>query len=120
MAFNELLADRISFFFKNEGVNFYEKKMFGGLCFMVNDKMCVGVVKDELMARIGEKNYNEALSKKGCSKMSFTGRPMKSYVFLNEEATDLDKNLEYWLKLALNFNPFAKASKKRANKKTPK
>lgn len=112
MAYNEFLSDRISQFFKEKGVNFYEKKMFGGMCFMVNDKMCVGVVKDEVMARINPDIYEEALTKKGCSEMNFTGRPMKGYVFLNEDATDLDEDLHKWLQKALDFNPLAKSSKK--------
>ena len=106
MAYNEHLADRINQYLESKKVNFFEKKMFGGLCFMVNDKMCVGIVKDELMARIGVEKYEKALKKNGCSEMNFTGRPMKGYVFLNEEATDLDADLEYWLQLSLDFNPF--------------
>ncbi len=117
MAFNEHLADRISKFLKENNTNFFEKKMFGGLCFMVNDKMCIGIVSDEMMARIGEDNYELALSKKGCKEMTFTGRPMKGYVYLDDEALDLDVDLEFWLQMALDFNPKAKASKKRANSK---
>jgi len=113
MPYNELLADRISFVLKSKKANFYEKKMFGGLCFMVEDKMCVGIIKDEVMARIGPDNYDQALTKNGCSEMNFTGRPMKGYVYLNPEATDLDSDLEKWIQLALDFNPHAKASKKR-------
>lgn len=116
MAYNEHLADRISIFFKAENVTFFEKKMFGGLCFMVDNKMCVGIIKDELMARIGEQNYAEALTKKGCKEMTFTGRPMKGYVYLDEDSLDLDVDLEYWLHLALDFNPLAKASKKKTTK----
>lgn len=112
MAYNEFLSDRISQFFKEKEVNFYEKKMFGGTCFMVNDKMCVGVVKDEVMVRINPDIYEEALTKKGCSEMNFTGRPMKGYIFLNEDATDLDEDLHKWLQIALDFNPLAKSSKK--------
>ncbi len=114
MAYNEHLADRISKFFKEEKIDFFEKKMFGGLCFMVDNKMCVGIINDELMARIGEEKYPEALTKKGCKEMTFTGRPMKGYVYLDEEVLDLDTDLEYWLQLALDFNPLAKASKKRS------
>ena len=113
MAYNEHLADRINRFFKDKKVNFYEKKMFGGLCFMVNDKMCIGVLKEEMMARIGIDKYDEALGKKGCREMNFTGRPMKGYVFLDEEVIDLEVELDYWLQLALDFNPLAKASKKK-------
>ena len=84
---------------------------------MVDDKMCVGIVKEELMARIGEERQAEALSRKGCKEMTFTGRPMKGYVYLEAEALDFDKDLEYWLNLALEFNPKAKASKKRQKNK---
>ena len=77
MAYNELLADRIRKVFIDEEVSFDEKKMMGGLTFMVNDKMCVGVSKDDLMARIDPEKYSEALEKKSCREMDFTGRPMK-------------------------------------------
>ena len=114
MAFDTHLADRISRFLKDSNQNFYDKKMFGGLCFMVNDKMCVGVLKDEVMARIHPDEYEKALTKEGCSEMNFTGRPMKGFVFLSPDATDLDSDLEYWLQLALDFNPLAKSSKKKS------
>lgn len=113
MSYNTFLADRISTFLKVKNVNFYEKKMFGGLCFMVNDKMCVGVVKDEVMARINPDIYEESLLKVGCNQMNFTRKPLKGYVFLGDEAIDFDKDLHSWLQLALDFNPLAKASKKR-------
>lgn len=116
MAYNEHLADRVHRYFKDEKIDFYEKKMFGGLCFMIDQKMCGGIVKDELMARIGVKNYSVVLTKKGCKEMTFTGRPMKGFVYLDAEAVDLDSDLEYWLKRALEFNPFAKASKKKPKK----
>jgi TfoX/Sxy family transcriptional regulator of competence genes len=113
MAYNEHLADRIQQILVDKKVNFFEKKMFGGLCFMVEEKMCVGIVKEELMARVGEENYQEALTKKGCKEMTFTGKPMKGYVYIDAEALDLDADLEYWLQLALDFNPKAKATKKK-------
>ena len=65
------------------------------------------------MAMIGLDKYTEALSEHGCREMNFTGRPMKGYVFIDEASIDLDDDLEYWVQLALDFNPFAKASKKR-------
>jgi TfoX/Sxy family transcriptional regulator of competence genes len=116
MAYNEQLAYRINTFLKDKNLNFYEKKMFGGLCFMVDNKMCVGIIKDELMARIGTDNYNEALTKKGCKEMNFTRRSMRGYVYLDDDATDLDVDLEYWIQLALDFNPLAKATKKKYKK----
>lgn len=114
MPYNEFLSDRIAQFLKEQHVAFYEKKMFGGLCFMVDDKMCVGINDNELMARIGPEKYEEALSKKGCSEMTFTGRPLKGYVYINDEGTDLDDDLAYWIQLALDFNPLAKSSKKKS------
>ncbi|MBV1888149.1 MAG: TfoX/Sxy family protein [Urechidicola sp.] len=119
MAYNEFLGDRIRQTLNDKQVSFFEKRMFGGLCFMVDEKMCLGIVKDEVMARIGVDVYEDALKKEGCNEMNFTGRPMKGYVFLTDEAIDLDTDLEYWIQLALDFNPLAKASKKR-NKKTAK
>lgn len=122
MAYNELLGDRIRQVLQQKGVAFEEKKMMGGLCFMVNAKMCVGIVKEELMARIGTNKYEEALKKEGCKEMNFTGRAMKGYVFLEPEAIDLDDDLEYWVQLCLDFNPLAKTSpaKKKKKPKTAK
>lgn len=116
MAYNEFLADRISQFFREKSVPFEARKMMGGLCYMIDGKMCVGVNKDEIMARIDPEVYEETLKKKGCREMNFTGRPMKGFVFLTEDATDFDADLYNWLQLALDFNPKAKASKKRKKK----
>lgn len=116
MAYNEFLADRISQFFREKSVPFEAKKMMGGLCFMVDGKMCVGVNRDEVMARINPDVYEASLKKEGCKEMNFTGRPMKGFVFLTEDATDLDDDLNSWLQLALDFNPLAKASKKKKKK----
>ena len=116
MAYNEFLADRVSQFFVENSIAFVARKMMGGLCFMVDGKMCVGVNRDEIMARIDPEIYEESLLKEGCKEMNFTGRPMKGFVFLTDDATDLEVDLYYWLQLALDFNPKAKASKKRKKK----
>ncbi len=119
MAYNEHLADRIRQFFEEKGINFSEKKMMGGLCFMVKDKMCCGIHFDKkremdlLMARIGVDATPEALKKEGCLPMDFTGRPMKDYVFITPEGMDLNTDLDFWLQLCLDFNPMAKASNRR-------
>ena len=113
MAYNEFLADRIRFVLKDKGVRFEEKKMMGGLCFMVKDKMCAGVEKDKLMARIGPEAYEKSLSRKGCREMDFTGRPMKGFVFVEPEGIDTDQDLAYWVQLCLDFNPKAKSGKKK-------
>ena len=82
---------------------------------MVDDKMCIGIVKNDLMARIDPDIYQEALSKKGCKEMNFTGRPMKGFVFVEPEGIDMDQDLEYWVNLCLEYNPKAKSSKKVKN-----
>lgn len=113
MPYSELFADRIRRNLQEKKTAFEEKKMMGGLCFMVDDKMCVGIVKDVLMARIDPDIHEEALTKKGCRDMDFTGKPMKGFVFVDPEAVDLDSDLDYWIGLCLDFNPRAKSSKKK-------
>ncbi len=114
MAFDEFLADRIRKVFQSKNTPVKEKAMFGGLCFMLKDKMCVGVVKDELMARIDPEIYEDALTQKGCREMNFNGRPMKGYVFIDESGMSDSHALTKWLQLAIDFNPKAKASKKKS------
>lgn len=113
MAYNEILAERIRIALLKKQSAFSEKKMMGGLCFMVNDKMCVGVIKDNMMVRIDPVIYEEALNKKGCREMDFTRRPMKGFAFIEPEGIVFDKELEYWVKLCLDFNPKAKSSVKK-------
>lgn len=118
MAYDEYLADRIRRIFKQKNTPFEEKRMMGGLCFMVDGKMCVGADKDKrtnknrLMARLGEHVYEDALNKPGCSYMDITGKPLTGFVLVGEEAIDQDSDLEYWIQLCLDFNPLAKRSKK--------
>lgn len=117
MAYNEHLADRIKQLLDSRKVKFTEKKMFGGLCFMVDDKMLMGVEKERLMARIDPEDEPKAFKRKGTKPMDFTGRVMKGYVFIDEKVLDMDDDLEYWVTLCLKYNPKAKASKKKAKGK---
>lgn len=116
MAYNELLADRIRLVMDLRKSPFAEKKMMGGLCFMVDEKMCCGIIADSLMARIGPDVYDEALTKPGCREMDFTGRKMTGYVYVDGDGIDMEEDLEYWVGLCLDFNPMAKASKKKKKK----
>jgi hypothetical protein len=113
MAFSEHLADRVKKVLREKRIPFEEKKMMGGLCFMVRDKMCIGVEKDMLMARIDPEFYEKALKKKGCHEMDFTGRPMKGFVFVDPSGIDMDHDLNYWIQLCLDYNPRAKSSRKK-------
>ncbi len=113
MAYNEKLADRIREMISMSHKRVEEKKMFGGLCFMVNGKMCVGVEQERLMVRLDPERYDEVMQKDGCKPMDFTGKIMKGFVFVDLDALNTTRKLEYWVKLALEFNKKAKVSKKR-------
>ena len=117
MSFNEKLADRVREIIAIDHDNVEEKKMFGGLCFMVNDKMCVGVEAERLMVRLDPAKYDEVMKKEGCKPMDFTAKIMKGYVFVDIDVLNTRKKLEYWVNLALEYNKIAKASKKKAVKK---
>lgn len=80
---------------------------------MVDDKMCLGVTGDNLMVRLAPEIYDASLKRKGCQPMDFTGRPMKGFVFVTSDGCDLDDDLDHWVEVALEFNPRAKASKRR-------
>lgn len=119
MAYDEFLADRIKNVFKEKRITFEAKSMMGGLCFIVDGKMCCGIHIDKeygdslLMARIGEEAYQNAIKNEACLPMDFTGRPMKGYIFVTPQGFDLDDDLAHWLQLCIDFNPLAKASKKK-------
>lgn len=116
MAFNETLGNRIREELA-DAPRIEEKLMFGGICFMVNDKMCIGVVGDEMMCRIGPDAYEDALEKNGVTEMKFSGKPMVGYVFVNKDVLSSKKDLRYWVDLCLQFNKHAKSSKKKTKKK---
>ena len=80
---------------------------------MVDEKMCVGIIKDELMVRVDSDNQNEFLEDEGSRMMDFTKRPMKGYLYVAPEGIDMDEDLDKWVQRCLDFNPKAKASKKR-------
>lgn len=111
MAYNEKLANRIRERF-SDLPNVVEKEMMGGLTFMYNDKMCVGIIKDELMCRIDPTLHDSVTEKIGCRTMDFTKKPMKGYVMVDENGMKTKKDFDYWMNLALEFNKKAKPSKK--------
>jgi TfoX/Sxy family transcriptional regulator of competence genes len=93
-----------------------EKKMFRGITFMVNGKMCISVSGDRLMCRIDPDLHESAIQKKGCRTVQMGGREYKGYVYVDEEAIKSKKDLDHWMGLALEFNKHAKASVKRKKK----
>jgi len=102
MAYDEGLAQRLREQFQSRA-DVEEKKMFGGLCFMVSRHMCCGIVKDTLMARVGPDNYEACLKKEYASKMDFTGKPMKGMVYVSSEGIESDARLAEWVKSCLSF-----------------
>ncbi|MBM9547425.1 TfoX/Sxy family protein [Leptospira sp. 201903074] len=92
--------------------NVEEKKMFGGLCFMVNGKMCICVRNDEIMCRIDPETFESILSKKKARPMIHNGHLMKGFVFVKEENIKTKKEIEYWIQLSLEYNKKSPPAKK--------
>lgn len=123
MAFDEYLAERINRILLEAKVDFFSKKMMGGLVFMVDEKMACGVMYnkkkelDLIMVRIGEDAAKANKNKSGYHPMDFTGRPMRGYAWIDPDGYDTDEDLEFWIGLCLDYNPFAKSSKKKKKSK---
>jgi len=109
MAYSEHLVDRVRIRLINKGL-VEEKKMMGGLIFMLNHKMCVGVdmdktsKEDRLMVRVGKNSYDLLLSKKGSRGMDFTGKVMRGFLFIDANSIDSEDDLDFWIEQALSFN----------------
>jgi len=102
MAYDEGLAQRLEQHFQHRP-EVEIKKMFGGLCFMVNRHMCVGIVGDLLMARVGPSQYESCLAHQHTTEMDFTGKSMKGMVYVKPEGICEDDELEQWLGLCESF-----------------
>jgi len=109
MAYNEYQADRIRLRLSKANLT-EEKKMMGGLIFMVNDKMCVGLDidkktgEDRLMVRVGKASHDQLIFKKGSREMDFTGKVMRGFLFIEPEGFDAEEDLDFWVEKALYFN----------------
>lgn len=101
MAFDELLASRIRPLFT--GFRFEEKRMFGGLTFLVNGHVCCGVANDVLVLRVGPEGEDEALSQPHARPADFTGRPMKGMICVDPQGFRGEAELRDWLERALRF-----------------
>ena len=112
MAYDENLAERIREALAHLSP-IEEKEMMGGLCYMYNDKMCVGIIKNDMMCRIDPEQHDMAVERQGCRIMDFTGRPMKGWIMIDETGMKTKKELDYWIGLALEYNAKAKSNKKK-------
>ena len=117
MPFDEALGERVANSLRRAGLDFQEKRMFGGLGFMINDKMCVGVVKDELMVRVLDERYDDVLQMPYARQMDFTGRPMKGFVYVSQHGVADEDGLLKWIDLAIEFAKFGQVKSKKASKK---
>jgi TfoX/Sxy family transcriptional regulator of competence genes len=102
MAYDEAFADRVRTALNGHG-SLSERKMFGGLCFMLNGNMCAGVQDKGLMLRVGPGRFEAALARPGARPMDFTGRAMKGFLYVDREACETDAELESWLGEAAGF-----------------
>ena len=102
MAYDTGLAQRVREILEEEpGVA--EKKMFGGLCFLLSGNMVCGIIKDDLIVRVGTDRYEELLQMPQTKKFDITGRPMKGWVMVLSAGLDSDEELNDWVQNALSF-----------------
>lgn len=112
MRYNEYLAARVAEKLEHLA-DVEEKEMFGGLVFMVDSKMCIGVMKEKLMLRINPASLQLLDNEDGWEQMMMSKTVMKGYILVSEDVLNREEELKCWLNLALEFNPLAKASKKK-------
>lgn len=113
MAYNANLADRLGkYLHQFPKLVIVEKRMFGGLAFMVNDKMCVNVSGNKLMCRFNPNLAEELSKKKGFLPMIMKGKVYTGYCYVNPEGVQRKEDFEYWVNLCLDYNSKAKSSKK--------
>ncbi len=117
MAYDNSLAIRVRKYLNEiEDFQVNEKKMFGGLAFMVNDKMCINVGENQLMCRFDPKLEELLSAKPGFLPMVMNGKVYKGYCYVESIGYKSKKDFEFWMKLCLDFNERAKSSKKQKSK----
>lgn len=102
MAYDEGLAQRLRKHL-GEREDLVERRMFGGLAFMLAGHMACGVIGDRLMVRVGPEHYEQALRRPHAREMDFTGRPLKGFVFVEPPGFADDEDLKAWIEQGLGF-----------------
>jgi hypothetical protein len=102
MGYDIGLAQRIREILEEEP-GFAEKKMFGGICFLLSGNMVCGIIRDDLIVRVGADKYQELMKLKHTKEFDITGRPMKGWVMILSPALDSDKALNIWVQRAVSF-----------------
>lgn len=103
MAYSELVAKRIVEKLNASGVVFTEKKMFGGIAYMINDKMCVGVTKEQMMLRVMDEHFDALVEENYVHAMSMRGKTMRGFLFIDQEAFSNDADLNRLVSMGLEF-----------------
>ena len=116
MSYDEKLAIRVRRALGRRG-DVVEKKMFGGLCFMVNGSMCCGLTKNDFMVRVGPAEYDDALTQRHARPMDFTGRPLKGMVYVAPEGLRSEAALARWVGRGLAFVDGAPAAAPRKRRR---
>ncbi len=117
MAYNEALAARVRPLLSSD-LSVEEKKMFGGVTFMVNGQMCCGVLKDDLIVKMDPAAYEDALAQPGARPFDFSGRPMPGMVYVANASLGKDETLEAWVKRGVDFVvAHPKTDKKKARRR---
>ena len=121
MAYSEALADRIRNYLNSlQKLKIEEKKMFRGLAFLVNGKMCINVSGENLMCRYDPNLDDEVAERVGFEPMIMRGRQLAGYCYVSEAGYKSKTDFEYWMKLSLDFNEKAKVAKRRSANKSSK
>jgi TfoX/Sxy family transcriptional regulator of competence genes len=110
---NHITAERIADILLAKNIVYEQKRMFGGVCFMLDDKMCLGTYKNGLMARVGPEAADMLAERPGASQMMHAGRTMVGYLFIESEGYERDSDLSFWVEQCLAFNPKVKKAKKK-------
>ena len=112
MAYDEKLAERVRKSLEGRrGVT--ERRMFGGLAFMLRGHTCCGLVGDELMVRVGPDAYEAALARPHAREMDFTGRPLRGYVYVGREGLGTQRSVTAWVERGVTFAASRPPKKKR-------
>ena len=101
MAFNEIIGARIRDIFISKGIEFEEKRMFGGLGFMYRNKMSCGVIKEQMVTRVVDAKFPIEIAKENVSEMDFTGKALRGFLYVNQEGLVNDNDVEYYVLLGI-------------------
>jgi len=118
MAYDEGLAERIRGLLEDRG-KFAERRMFGGVAFLVKGHMSVGIVQDKLMVRVGPESYDRVLRERHARRMDFTGRPMKGFVYIVPSGYETDTDLQRWVNLGVSYVASLPAKPSRGKSRPP-